>query len=115
GALDFKHQWNNRDWYVEGDIILSHVTGSEQAIRGTQRSIAHLFHRVDADHVSVDTTRTSLTGTGGNVQIGKLGKGHWRFESGGTWRSPELELNDIGFQRQADDIRHYTWIGYQTL
>ncbi|WP_318343953.1 DUF5916 domain-containing protein [Flagellimonas baculiformis] len=115
GALDFKHQWNNRDWYVEGDIILSHVTGSEQAIRGTQRSIAHLFHRVDADHVSVDTTRTSLTGTGGNVQIGKLGKGNWRFESGGTWRSPELELNDIGFQRQADDIRHYTWIGYRTL
>ncbi|WP_199913402.1 DUF5916 domain-containing protein [Flagellimonas amoyensis] len=115
GALDFKHQWNNRDWYVEGDIILSHVTGSEQAIRGTQRSIAHLFHRVDADHVSVDTTRTSLTGSGGNIQIGKLGKGHWRFESGGTWRSPELELNDIGFQRQADDIRHYTWIGYQTL
>ncbi|SFB87471.1 Carbohydrate family 9 binding domain-like [Flagellimonas taeanensis] len=115
GALDFKHQWNNRDWYVEGDIILSHVAGSEQAIQDTQRSIAHLFHRVDADHVSVDTTRTSLTGSGGNVQIGKLGKGHWRFESGGTWRSPELELNDIGFQRQADDIRHYTWVGYQTL
>jgi len=26
-----------------------------------------------------------------------------------------LELNDIGFQRQSDDIRHYTWVGYRTL
>ncbi|RDY58936.1 hydrolase [Flagellimonas nanhaiensis] len=115
GALDFKHQWHNRDWYVGGNITFSHVQGSEEAIRNTQESITHLFQRVDAGHVVVDTTRTSMTGTGGNIQIGKIGNGHWRFESGGTWRSPELELNDIGFQRQADDIRHYTWIGYQTL
>jgi len=115
GGLDFKHQWANRDWYVGGNINMSHVRGSEEAITNTQESITHLFGRVGADHVAVDTTRTSLTGTGGNMQIGKVGNGHWKFESGATWRSPELELNDIGFQRQADDIRHYTWIGYQTL
>ncbi|MDT0605707.1 DUF5916 domain-containing protein [Croceitalea rosinachiae] len=115
GGLDFKHQWNNRDWYFGGNVILSHVQGSEEAIQNTQESITRLFQRVDADHVEVDQNRTSLTGSGGNLQIGKIGNGHWRFESGGTWRSPELELNDIGFQRQADDIRHYTWVGYQTL
>lgn len=115
GGLDFKHQWANRDWYVGGNLTMSHVQGGKEAIVNTQRSITHLFDRVGADHVQVDTTRTSLTGTGGNVQIGKIGNGHWRFESGATWRSPELELNDIGFQRQSDDIRHYTWIGYQTL
>ena len=115
GAVDFKHQWNNRDWYVEGNVTFSHVQGSEEAIKNTQESITHLFQRVDAGHVTLDSTRTSLTGTGGNIKIGKIGNGHWKFESGGTWRSPELELNDIGFQRQADDIRHYTWIGYQTL
>jgi hypothetical protein len=115
GGLDFKHQWANRDWYVGGNLTMSHVQGGKEAIANTQRSITHLFDRVGADHVQVDTTITSLTGTGGNVQIGKIGNGHWRFESGATWRSPELELNDIGFQRQSDDIRHYTWIGYQTL
>lgn len=115
GGLDFKHQWANRDWYVGGNLTMSHVQGSKEAIANTQQSITHLFDRVGADHVQVDTTRTSLTGTGGNVQIGKIGNGHWRFESGATWRSPELELNDIGFQRQSDDVRHYTWIGYQTL
>lgn len=115
GGLDFKHQWNDRDWYVGGNFIWSHVRGSEQAIQATQESITHLFQRVDASHVDVDNTRTSLTGTSGNLQLGKIGEGHWKFETGATWRSPELELNDIGFQRQADDIRHYTWIGYRTL
>ena len=115
GGFDFKHQWNERDWYVGGNILWSHVKGSSEAIQKTQESITHLFQRIGADHVSLETDRTSLTGTGGNLQLGKVGNGHWKFESGITWRSPELELNDIGFQRQADDIRHYTWVGYQTL
>lgn len=115
GGFDFKHQWNNRDWYIGGDIVWSHVKGSANAIQETQESITHLFQRAGASHVTLDSTRTSLTGTGGNVQIGKVGNGHWMFETGGTWRSPELELNDIGFQRQADDVRHYTWVGYRTL
>ncbi len=115
GGFDFKHQWNDRDWYVGGNLVWSRVLGSEGAIQGTQESITHLFQRVGADYLEVDPSRTSLTGTGGNIQLGKVGNGHWKFETGGTWRSPELELNDIGFQRQADDLRHYTWIGYQTL
>lgn len=115
GGFDFKHQWKNRDWFVGGSLVWSHVNGSEQAIEATQRSIAHLFQREGADYLELDPTRTSLTGTGGNLQLGKQGDGHWRFETGATWRSPELELNDIGFQRQADDMRHYAWVGYQTL
>ncbi len=115
GGFDFKHQWQKRDWYVGGNMILSHVKGSPEAILNTQQTIRHSFQRVGADHVAVDPNRTSLTGTGGNLQLGKVGNGNWKFETGGTWRSPELELNDIGFQRQSDDIRHYTWIGYQTL
>tara|TARA_R110002051_G_scaffold117009_4_gene190636 strand:+ start:6756 stop:9407 length:2652 start_codon:yes stop_codon:yes gene_type:complete len=115
GGLDFKHQWNERDWYLGGNLLFSHVKGSSNAIQNTQESITHLFQRTGADYISVDPNRTSLTGTGGNMQLGKVGNGHWKFETGATWRSPELELNDIGFQRQADDIRHYTWIGYQTL
>ena len=115
GGFDFKHQWNNRDWYLGGNINWSHVEGSKEAIQNTQESITHLFQREGADYLEVDPNKTSLTGTGGNVQIGKIGDGHFMFESGGTWRSPELELNDIGFQRQSDDIRHYTWAGYRTL
>lgn len=113
GGLDFKHQWQNRTWYAGGNLVVSHIDGSTEAITATQRSIRHLFQRVDASHLSVDTSKTTLTGSGGNVQIGRAA-GEWRFETGLTWHSPELELNDIGFQRQADDIRHYAWGGYRT-
>jgi hypothetical protein len=115
GGLDFKHQWNDRDWYVGGNLLFSHVTGSVEAITKTQESITHLFQRASTSYLNVDENATSLTGTGGNMQLGKVGNGHWKFETGATWRSPELELNDVGFQRQADDLRHYTWVGYQTL
>ncbi len=53
-GLDFKHNWKDRDYYVEGNIVGSHVIGSAEAIEQTQRSITHLFQRVDAGHVSVD-------------------------------------------------------------
>ena len=115
GGMDFKHQWKGRDWYVEGNFFWSHVAGNEEAIKATQEGIVHLFQRPGASHVEVDSARTTLSGTGGNLQLGKIGNGHWKFETGGTWRSPQLELNDLGFQSRADDIRHYTWIGYQTL
>ncbi|MBA6313616.1 DUF5916 domain-containing protein [Cellulophaga baltica] len=115
GGFDFKHQWNDRDWYLGGNLLFSHVTGSTEAITRTQQSITHLFQRASTSYLNVDENATSLTGTGGNMQLGKVGNGHWKFETGATWRSPELELNDVGFQRQADDLRHYTWVGYQTL
>ena len=107
GGIDFRHNWKNRTYYVLGNITMSNVNGSKEAIERTQRSLTHLFQRVDADHVEVDPNRTSLTGTGGRLEIGKGGGGNWRYNIGGNWKSPELELNDIGFLRQADDIRQY--------
>jgi len=107
GGVDFRHNWNDRKFHVLGDIVFSNVNGSKEAITATQESIRHLFQRVDASHVEVDPNKTSLTGTGGKLQFGKSGGGNWRYILGGTWRSPELELNDIGFLRQADEIRQY--------
>ena len=107
GGFDFKHNWKDRNYYLEGNIVTSHVTGSKEAITNTQNSIAHLFQRVDAEHVGVDPDRTSLTGSGGKLEVGKAGGGNWRYEGGVFWRSPELELNDVGFLRQADEIKQY--------
>lgn len=107
GGMDFRHEWNNRDYFIQGNAVASHVIGSKEAITATQESLTHLFNRVDASHVSVDPNRTSLTGTGGRLFGGKRGGGNWRYNFGGNWRSPELELNDIGFLRQTDEIRQF--------
>ena len=112
GGIDFQHNWNNRDYYIDGNVILSHVLGSPEAIELTQRSITRLFQRTDATHVSVDPTRTSLTGTGGRIEIGKAVGGNWRYNGGFIWRSPELELNDVGFLRRTDEIIQFTNLTY---
>jgi len=35
------------------------------------------------------------------------------FSTGVTWRSPGLELNDMGFLRSADTAMEYLWMGYR--
>ncbi|MDX6745179.1 DUF5916 domain-containing protein [Polaribacter sp. PL03] len=112
GGLDFRHTWKEREYYLEGNAILSYVSGSEEAIELTQRSIARLFQREGADYVNVDNTRTSLTGTGGRVEMGKQGGGNWRYNGGFVWRSPELELNDVGFLRQTDEMIQFAEAKY---
>ncbi|NNC70110.1 MAG: hydrolase, partial [Flavobacteriaceae bacterium] len=114
-GVDFRHQWNDRKFNIEGNVVFSHVSGSKEAIELTQSSLTHLFNRVDADHVEIDPNRTSLAGTGGKLEFSKQSTGHWRYGIGANWRSPELELNDIGFLRQADEIRQYAWLNWRTL
>ncbi len=115
GGIDFMHNWNNRKYYFKGNFVASRVEGSEEAITATQRSMTHLFQRTDADHLSIDDERTSLTGTGGKLEIGKASVGNWRYKGSVIWRSPELELNDIGFLRQSDEIKQYAYLSYETL
>ena len=117
GGLDFLHQWNKRTWYLRGNVVFSHVSGTKEAILNTQTSFEHLFQRPDAPEVSVDSTRTSLSGMGGTLRFGKSGGKSGklgqvlRFETGVTLRSPGLELNDIGFMLTANEINHFTWAG----
>ncbi|MHA7055959.1 DUF5916 domain-containing protein [Aquimarina sp. M1] len=115
GGLDFRHNWKERKYFIEGNLVTSHVEGSKEAIEATQNELTHLFQRVDASHVEVDPNRTSLTGTGGKLIGGKSGGGNWRYTAGVFWRSPELELNDVGFLRQADDIRQFVNVRYLFL
>jgi hypothetical protein len=117
GGVDFVHQWKRQTWYVRGNVIFSHVQGSKEAIHRTQTAFEHLFQRPGASEVEVDANRTSLTGMGSTVKFGKSGgRGGklgqvLRFETGVTVRSPELELNDIGFMLSANEINHFTWVG----
>ena len=114
GGFDFLHRWKNQMWYVSGNSIFSKVNGSTEAITNTQERFEHNFQRVDAKHLSVDTTATSLVGHGGTLKLGKVGGGkNFNFEGGVTWRSPELELNDVGFLRSTDEIIHFLWAGYR--
>lgn len=116
GGFDFTHRWKDRAWYFSVNTVFSKVNGTEEAILNTQTSFEHLFQRPDADYVEVDPTRTSLVGNGGTIKLGEVGGGkdhNFNFDAGVTWRTPGLELNDIGFMRNADDAVHFLWAGYR--
>lgn len=108
GGIDFLHQWRDKRWRLAGSLVGSHVAGSEESILRTQRSFGHTFQRPDAEHVSIDSSATSLSGSGANLSLGYFGR-KWSFQGGATYRSPEFELNDIGFLRNADEINQYFW------
>ena len=119
GGLDFLHFWKNRTWYFRGNVVFSNVNGTKEAILNTQTSFEHLFQRPNAPEVEVDSGRTSLTGMGGTFRLGKIGGRSgkhgevFKFETGVTVRSPQLELNDIGFMLTSNEINHFTWAGVQ--
>lgn len=103
-GAQFDHRWGNNAWDVNVGVVGSYVHGSPQAIERTQRSQVHLFQRPD-DRFVLDPTRTSLAGMGMGWIFGKVGDTkRWRYGLGGEARSAELELNDVGFQRNANSM-----------
>jgi hypothetical protein len=113
GGLDFTNYWKDKNYYLNLKGAFSHVSGTSEAITELQESPVHYYQRPDIVHVKLDTARTSLSGYGGTAEFGKQGGGHWRFMGRVAWRSPGLELNDMGYIRQADIIQQVLWGGYE--
>jgi len=113
GGLDFVQFWKEKTYRLNVSGLFSMVNGSKEAIREVQESSVHYFQRPDRDHARLDTNRTSLAGHGGTVSFAKFGTGHWRYWTWVTWRSPGLELNDMGYLRQADIIQQVIWASYR--
>ncbi len=103
GGLDLLHYWDNKNYYVEVKTVGSQMQGSKEAILCKQLSTIQLYQRPDADYLSVDSSSQQLGGHGGLVQVGKKG-GSFNFDLSAQYRSPGLNLNDMGFIRQADFV-----------
>ncbi len=113
GGMDFKHQWDDKTYFVDAKLAYSHVRGHKDAMLEVQTSSARYFQRPDADHVTLDSSRTHLSGHGGSLVFGKQGNGRLRFAIGTLWRSPGFEINDIGYLREADNSMAFGWLGYR--
>ena len=111
-GFDFKQYFNKRNWLVQLNAVASNVKGSKEAIAKTQRSSTHFFQRPDARHLDYNENLTSLVGNGGNFQLSKIG-GNFNCLFATMWKSPGLELNDIGYLRSTDEIIEVIWAGYK--
>ena len=113
GGVDFTQYFSNKTLQLNVNAAMSHVVGDPAAIQRTQRSSARYFQRPDASHVTFDPERTSLTGTGGKMEFGSFARGKWGYMAALLWKSPEFEINDLGYMREADMILGVVWVGYR--
>ncbi len=112
GGLDLLQYWGDRTYYLKLQGIASRVDGSPDAIRSLMLDSVHNYQRPDASYLGIEDGATHLDGTGGNVQVGKDNNGRWRYYVGADWRSPGLELNDLGYLRTADLLEHDAQLEY---
>jgi Domain of unknown function (DUF5916)/Carbohydrate family 9 binding domain-like len=112
GGLDLLHQWKDKEFFIEARLIGSYAMGDHTAITYLEESSARYFQRPDAHYLNFDSTRTTLSGYGGKLRIGKGSKGFWRYDTGLTWMSPGLELNDLGYMQITDLLNQDNNISY---
>jgi hypothetical protein len=112
GGIDFLHQWKQKEFYLDAKVIASTINGSTEAIQNLQLSSARYFQRPDTDEKRFDPTLTSLSGLGGHLKIGKGSKGLWRYSTEINWKSPGLDLNDMGYMQVADLVTQGSDLSY---
>ncbi len=112
GGVDFRHYLKNKTFNIDFKALVSQVSGSAESITGLQRESSRYYQRPDASHLKLDTTATQLTGSGGSLEFNKGANGKWRYGIGTHWYTPGMELNDIGFQNNADIFLEGQMIGY---
>jgi hypothetical protein len=112
GGMDFSHRWNRDQWLASGFLVGSRIDGSPESILRVQSSSARYFQRPDADHLHLDSAATSLSGWSSNYTFGKV-SGRWVGAVLGQVRSPGFEVNDVGYQRDADIANHALWLGHR--
>lgn len=112
-GADFEHAWDNRTWIVSGTASISSVFGTTDAITRTQNAPQRYYQRIDSEGLSVDETKTSLSGLATELSIQKASGDHWTWSVTGSTVTPGYETNDIGFQNRADYKSISTGVQYQ--
>ena len=112
GGIDFQHNWKNKKYFVDLKGFFSNINGDTTAIKVLQTSPVHYYQRSDADHIEYDPERTSMSGWGGSLQGGKR-SGKLRVIGTLNWRSPGVDLNDVGYLYQADVIKEMVNVTYK--
>jgi hypothetical protein len=104
GGADWRLRFKDGEYELTGYAGFSHVRGDATALERTQRSSARYYQRPDADYVTVDPTRTSLSGYALSIRGDKNAGRHILWGAQVSARSPGFEINDLGRLNSADAV-----------
>jgi hypothetical protein len=103
-----QHRFGADNRYRLGVFLAgSSIHGDTVAIQQAQLAPQRYYQRPDATHKAFDPTRTSLTGMTGAASFSKVTGGKWTAALGSVFRTPGFEVNDAGFQQNADQA--FVW------
>ena len=92
-GLNGRHRFRADAYEATGFFVASHVEGTPAALRGILEGPGHYFQGSEGD---------ALSGFAAQARLARIGGEHWRWTLAAHAMSPRLELNDLGFQRNAD-------------
>lgn len=101
-----------KTWVLTGWTMLSRLSANPTRLVNIQRSSAHYFQRPDADHLGVDSSRTSLTGYAARFRLNKQ-KGNFYMNAAVGVVDPKFDVNDVGFMFRTDLINTHVVASYR--
>ncbi|HEY9225941.1 MAG TPA: DUF5916 domain-containing protein, partial [Gemmatimonadaceae bacterium] len=108
GGMDFGHRFANNVYNLTGSIVGSRIAGDTLAIQRAQLSSARYYQRPDRKVARYDAHATSMGGWSGVANLGKeAGDYQWAVNASAT--SPGFEVNDAGFQTNADVVNLFAF------
>ncbi|PLX30995.1 MAG: hypothetical protein C0600_06905 [Ignavibacteria bacterium] len=113
GGVDWNLRFDHGGYELEGFAGYSDISGTREAISRVQQRSTHYYQRPDADHVTFDPERTSLSGYAASLSFDKNSGEHWLWGLGGSAESPGFEINDAGRLHAADDIDSWVDLEYR--
>lgn len=102
----------DRTYVISGWAAATAVNGTRERITQLQRSSAHYYQRPDLGYLGVDSSATSLLGSGARVWLNKQ-NGRVLLNSAVGYMSPGFDNNDLGFLFRNDVINTHFGMGYQ--
>ena len=113
-GIDLLQYMKNREYFIDFKGIMSHINGEESAMVNLQRNATHYYQRPDATgYLGVDSSRRSLSGTGGYLSAGRQGNKRFIFSEKVSWWSPGFDLNDAGYLLMADLVENTSRVAYR--
>lgn len=104
GGLDWRIRWQQGKYALSGWAGFSYLGGDSAAMSRLQLSSAHYFARPDADHLTYDPRRRSMTGYTTSIRADKDAGRHILWGAQVITESQGYDVNDMGRLQSADDI-----------
>ncbi len=112
GADGWSFLDDEREWVVSSWFGASHIKGSRERMLDVQQSVRHYFQRPDARSYSIDSSRTTMSGTAGRILLNKE-KGNVIFNTAIGYVGPSFDVNDLGYMNRTDEVNGHVLGGYR--